>query len=372
MAGDVSDPTNPIPGVITIDSDGTRGCSTTNTTIQGGGTGTEIRAVPLTGAPGERGEISLRALPDRATSCTGTFACKQSEVGTQVFPQPIPSPERATRHRSTGCGTARPLPRLPGDPDRTLPVHRRAGPYIDRLISSIGSSGAPAGYQRWSSTHSCSPSGTITVSGNWWVDCPTPSGLSINNGTTVTFASGNVVFDGGIRLNGGGALNINTVEPGRQPALRLPAPRQRRTLHVVLERAGGADLRAGGDWTLGGGTFTGNHSLVYLSPNSVVKGSGGAPPRWTAPTEGPFAGLSLWAEADEPFTVSGGSGVMLRGTFFTPFADELTLTGGGEWGQQSAQFISYRLRVSGGSSLTMAPDPSVSAQLPTPAATLIR
>jgi hypothetical protein len=111
---------------------------------------------------------------------------------------------------------------------------------------------------------------------------------------------------------------------------------------------------------------------VYLGTTSVLKGSGGSPPAWSAPSEGPFAGLALWAEAPGAYTISGGAGVTLRGTFFTPFADELTLTGGGNWGQQNAQFISYRLKVTGGSVLTMAPDPTSAVILPPSAATLIR
>jgi len=60
--------------------------------------------------------------------------------------------------------------------------------------------------------HGCNPSGTTSVSGNWWVDCSAE--LSIGNGTTVTFSGGNVVFDGGLSMTGG-ALNFNSPNPPR-------------------------------------------------------------------------------------------------------------------------------------------------------------
>ncbi len=372
-AGDVSNPANITPGVITLDSDGSGGCSQTSPTLVTGGSGTEVRALPITGAPGVIGEINLRALPFGATSCSGTTACDPSAVGTQVFPQPTPAAERATRGPvdwAWNCKAS--YPAYKGIAIEGCPNTDIRGPYIDRLIAGAGSSGLPAGYQKWSSLYSCSPNGTITVSGNWWVDCGTPNGLAIANGTTVTFAGGNVVFDGGIKLNSGGALNINTNNPTATLASGCLPPQLALPCMTSSSAAAAFAYVRNGDWTLGGGTFTGKATMLYLSPNSVIKGTAGSPPNLTAPTEGPFKGLALWAEAPSAFTVSGGAGVSLTGTFFTPFADELTLTGGGNWGQQNAQFISYRLKVSGGSSLTMAPNPTSAVVLPPKSASLIR
>lgn len=372
-AGDVSDPQNMNPGVITLDSDGSAGCSSQSPTLVTGGAGTEVRAIPVTGEQKKRGEITLRALPFGATTCTGSTACDQTAVGTQVLPQPIPSTERATRAPvdwAWNCKAS--YPAYFGIAVEDCPNTNVTGPFIDRLQTGIGSSGSIGGFQRWSATYGCSPSGTITVSGNWWVDCPTPNGLSISNGTTVTFSGGNVVFDGGIKLNSGGVLNINTNNPTStltsgctQTSPSAPC------LAASSTRAAFAYVRKG-DWNLGGGAFNARNTMLYLSPTSILKGSGGSPPVWSAPTEGPFGGLALWAEAPGAYTLSGGAGVTLRGTFFTPFADDLTLTGGGNWGQQNAQFISYRLKVSGGSVLTMAPDPTSAVILPPSAATLIR
>jgi hypothetical protein len=83
-----------------------------------------------------------------------------------------------------------------------------------------------------------------------------------------------------------------------------------------------------------------------------------------APTEGPFAGLAYWTDMPasasnaerSSFTITGGSGANLTGVFFTPEASPFKLAGGGNWGQQHAQFISYQLTVTGGGVLTLAPD----------------
>src|SRR4029450_12924461 len=79
--------------------------------------------------------------------------------------------------------------------------------YVAKLTGALGGSGDPGGFQRWSSSYSCNPSGYVEVSGSWWGDCP--RGPSIGSGTTVTFANGNVVLDAGITMTGG-ALNFNT------------------------------------------------------------------------------------------------------------------------------------------------------------------
>jgi hypothetical protein len=56
------------------------------------------------------------------------------------------------------------------------------------------------------------------------------------------------------------------------------------------------------------------------------------------------------------FTITGGSGANLAGVFFTPEANPFKIAGGGNWGQQHAQFIAFQLTVTGGGVLSMAPD----------------
>jgi hypothetical protein len=119
-----------------------------------------------------------------------------------------------------------------------------------------------------------------------------------------------------------------------------------------------------GNWDVTGGTINLNRTMVYQS-NGYLKVAS-ATPNWTAPTEGPFSQLSLWSEkASNKFTINGGAGVSLEGIFFTPEADPLSLSGSGDWGQLHAQFISYRVSVSGGGTLTMSPDESMISLPPT-------
>jgi hypothetical protein len=130
-------------------------------------------------------------------------------------------------------------------------------------------------------------------------------------------------------------------------------------------------MRAG-DINVTGGIPTFNHVTVYQA-GGVVKITGGAPPSWSAPTEGPFAELGLWSElSSNKYQINGGAGVQLTGVFFTPEAAPFSLSGNGDWGQQNAQFISYRFSVSGGGTLTMAPDPNKFVQPPARTGTLIR
>jgi Flp pilus assembly protein TadG len=356
-----------IPGIIAIDSDGTD-CNSNQTTVSASGNNTVVQAVPASGTPA--GELSLFALETGAATCSAP-ACDAGDVAAgRLIPQPVSAGERATRApvdwryncksgypafhgiAIANCGAATP-------------------PYIDNLKTTVGASGNPSPtYQRWTTTgHSCNPSGTTTVTGNWWVDCS--GGLSIGNGTTVTFSGGNVVFDGGLSMTGG-ALNFNSSNPA--PTLTASCRPPNVTTPCINTSSSGAALvyvRAG-DWNITGGVLNANHVAVYQAAG-YLKVAGGAPPIWHAPTEGPFASLALWSEqTSNKFQMNGGAGVQLSGVFFTPEATPFSLAGGGNWGQLDAQFISYQLAVSGGGSLAITPDPVNFISLPPRAGVLIR
>jgi hypothetical protein len=244
-------------------------------------------------------------------------------------------------------------------------------PYVDLLKSAIGASGNPGSYQRWTAAgNSCNAAGTIVVTGNWWVDCP--GGLSISNGVSVTFADGNVILDGGLSMSGSGVFSVNTANATATlptacltPTVTTPCINQASAAAAIL-------YVRNGDINLTGGTLTVNHALTYVA-GGVIKVAGGAPPTWLGPTEGPFSGLALWAEASSnKFQLNGGASAQLSGTFFTPEAKPFSLSGGGNWGQQHAQFITYQLAISGGGSIGLAPDPVTAVNLPPQATKLIR
>ncbi|MDP1820674.1 MAG: hypothetical protein Q8K58_12415 [Acidimicrobiales bacterium] len=365
-----------VAGVITIDSDGS-GCASNQVTVSSSGAGSLLQAVSTSS---EAGEIDLFALPPAATACTGT-ACSPADVDAgRLVPQPVSTVNRATRaivDDVYNCHAVDPYSPFHGinlvsscDPSTT-------SPYIDQLKSAVGTSGVPVvsfgggpGYQQWSPTHSCNaPAGDTLVTGNWWINCP--SGLSVGNLSTVQFANGNVVIDNGIKMTGG-ALSFNQVPNAGNLSNEC-------LIDVCIGRAvAGASfvyLRSG-DIAITGGVLTASHTMIYSKSGYVQVNS--SPPIWLAPTQGPFNYLALWSDMPATsnnvgkFAMAGGAGVQLSGVFFTPEAAPFTLSGGGTWGQQQAQFVSYRLHVSGGGDITLSPDPQNAVNAPSVAPTLIR
>jgi putative Flp pilus-assembly TadE/G-like protein len=372
MLGDTS-VSPPIPGVATIDSDGTS-CSSNQHTLSSSGSGTFINAVPTTGV--NPGVISIYALPIDAESCVGT-ACDQADVnGGRVSPQPVPAMERATRapidwryNCKRGANIFTPAyPAYHGVTMADCPVDVPLPPFVDQFTAAVGTSGQPvsSSFARWTDTYNCNvPTGSIVINGNSWVNC---NQLSIGNGTDLVF-NGNVVFDGTVKMTGG-SLRFNTANPtSNLPSACLGAI----TISCLTsssQNAAWAYFR-NGDLNVTGGTIRLDHTLVFQS-GGAIKDTGGVAPVWSPPAEGPFKSLSLWSNAHDQFTVAGGGGLDLRGVFFTPEADPFKITGGGGVNQQHAQFVSYHLDISGSGTLKLAPDLEEYVAIPPKAGTLIR
>lgn len=383
-----------VQGVLTVDSDGST-CQAGQHTISSQGAGTLLKAVPTTdptitgGTP--KGVIQLFGLPSTATTClasgVGVSACDPADVsGGRIVPQPVPVSSRATRSRVDDVYNCHnPYPASTSTYHGiTLVANCNATttpPYIDNLKTAIGGSGLPSvipvgigtTYQRWRASFSCNPTGTVSVSGNWWIDCP--AGLSVGNGSDIEFKNGNVVFDNGFSMTGGTLkFNTNNTNPPLPSSCVAPT--------VATPCTGAASPLASfvylrsGDINITGGVLTINHAFVYSASGYVKVNS--SPPTWIAPFDGPFSYLALWCDmpstsnSTSKFSMAGGTGVQLAGIFFTPEAAPFTLSGGGTWGQQNAQFVSYQLQVTGGGTLTMAPDPTKSVKVPTLAGVLIR
>ena len=360
--------TSTVPGLIAIDSDGSGSSCNPQTTLSvAQGT---LTAIPTSGT--EPGEINLYALPASATTCTGT-ACDPNDL-TRISPTPTPAEDRATRSPvdwKFNCKGSYPAYHglsLSGCP-YTTPA------YIDNLVSAIGTSGAPdSTFQKWSDFHDCDVDGPVVATGNWWVDCTTGGNLfKIQNGDSVSFPDGNVVFDGPISMSGTSALSFNSsTNSGTLPNTCLPPTVTVLTACRDYSSANAAFVyMRSGDLSVGGGNLSFNHALLYQK-SGAVKFTGGAAPTWTPPLEGPFRGLSLWSEKSDSYSITGGGGLELKGTFFTPEAVPFTISGGGGLAQQSAQFISYQLKITGGGTLNMAPDPAIAVPQPAKAGVLIR
>jgi hypothetical protein len=349
-----------VPGIIKLDSDGTA-CSSNQYAISSTGANTLIQAIPTTGTP--KGFISLYGLPPGATSCVAPMCDPADVSGGRLVPQPQGSTERATRAPVDwryNCKSS-----YPSYHGLAIESCSDATPaYLDNLRAAIGTTGNPSAssYQRWTSSYSCNPAGTVDVPvDNWWIDCP--GGLSIGNGTTLTFGGGNIVMDKGLTMTGG-RLNVNTAKSSSSLPSTCVAPT------VVTPCIDKSSVNASflyvrdGSFEITGGVLDLRRVTVYQADGYVKVAS--ATPMWTAPLEGPFAQLSLWSEeSSNKFQINGGAGVSLDGIFFTPEAAPLTLSGSGDWGQLNAQFISYRVAVSGGGTLTMAPNESMISLPPT-------
>jgi hypothetical protein len=384
----------PVGGFVTIDSDGTR-CTGTQVSLDSDNSSL-IRAVPA--PPGQAppppdtalvsGAIRLWALDEGTSGCPASddpttpdkdesHACQSGDTSGPVNPVPTALDTRATRspidHRYN-CRGGTPYPDFHGIAMETCPSTRPA--FVDQMRAAVGgttygaaTNSAPTGFTTVPAAGllpNCNPSGAIVLpAGNYFVDCPT---LSIGNGTTVTFAGGNLVFRGGIKLTGSGVLNVNTANPTStlNSACRDVFCATQSSAHAAFL------YQRSGDLEMTGGVLNVNRTMVYQD-NGSVKVTGGAPPSWTAPKEAPlggtfadlcttsmpcspFQGLALWSEKSADYTINGGGTLNLEGVFFTPEAQPFKLTGGGGFTPLRAQFIAYQLTVSGGGTLRLVPD----------------
>ncbi len=356
--------TSTVSGLIAVDSDGST-CNSNQVTVSASGSGTSLTAVPTTGSTA--GQIKLFALPVGATTCSAP-ACDPADVaGSRLLPQPVRASARATRTPVDwryNCKTS--YPTYHGVTLAGCPTGTPA--YLDNLKAAIGTTGQPTGFQKWSSTYSCNPSGTITAAGNWWVDCS--GGLTIGNGTTITFSGGNVVFDKALSMTGG-TLTFNSANANSTLSSSCLPPTVTTPCTTASSSAAAWVLVRNGEWKVTGGQLNVNHTTVVMSSGYIQ--INGNPPTWTAPTQGPFAGLSYWSElSSNKFSIAGGAGPTLSGVFFTPEASPFTLSGNGNWSLPLAsQFISYQFAVTGGSAMNLVPDDTL-VGLPTMTGLLIR
>lgn len=370
---EVGDVSLALPGLITIDSDGTT-CNGMNTTIDVGGSGSSLKSVPTSGA--SKGTISLLAYPAGHTTCSGgagTNDCDQGDVTSgQITPQPQNQPTRATRspvdHRFD-CKA-----NYPAFHGITLDGCSGKDPYISQLVSAVGSGGSPgSGWMTWPSAAGdrCNAPPATFPAGNWYIDCDGSNGpKTFTVSGAVAFLGGNVVFDGPIKQTSG-SLSFNTANATTNLPTACTAPA------AIIGCVTNSSQQASyvyvrhGDLSVTGGTLNLNRTMLYLG-NGVDSVSGGTAITWLAPTEGPFAGLALWADKAGTYTLNGGGSLNMEGIFFTPEATPFKLTGGGGSALQKAQFIAFHLEVSGGGTLTLAPDFANRVTYDPPAATLIR
>jgi hypothetical protein len=367
--------TSTVPGVITIDSNGTT-CTGGNTAVSVSGSGSLLRAIGPTTPAGPVGVINLNAMPDGSTTCA-IPACDPSQVtGGLLSPQPQHGEPASRQYLDWRYNCKTGYPAFHGvvmnDCADTPARGGTSYPYIDNLKTAIGTTGTPSGYTKIGPGNSqCSPTASITYPvGNYYVACTRGNnGFTVNGGVTITFSGGNVVFDDNVTVSNGGTLNFNTSNTNATlPAPCIPPTVQTPCIGNSSAKAAFVYIRGDNSTsfsTSGTGIVNANNTFVYGGTGSLA--FSGAPPTWTAPTEGPFYGLAYWTDMPSTatnaqltsFVITGGSGAHLTGIFFTPEASPFKIAGGGNWGQQRAQFISYQLVVTGGGILNMDPDPTL-------------
>lgn len=370
---------NDVPGIIAVDSDGSKTsnpnrCGNNQYTINANDNSLNwIRALPVPGSDpvpsailsyalsGAAGAVPAHAYDPADVSSAITPNSDPPQTWFRLYPQPTPTTRRITRapidwryncklsYPAYPLDLASPGVGIPIDP---CPNTATQSAYIDQLRSpgQYGGTGNPTGFfQRWTDTYPCSVTGPITESGNWWIDCP--GGFIVQAGV-VTFQDGDLVFDGPVDVRSFGELHVN------------PSPSAD---HIVFIRSGG--LIKGAQSTL-----TMRQTFVYLATGGIDLGGGAGPDTliWTAPLDGNFEDLALWAEAPLGFNIGGQSGNSLEGTFFTPMAIPFSLTGQGGQFQTHAQFLTRRLEVKGQGEVRMTPDPDRSTRIPIRGVMLIR
>lgn len=356
------------PGYISVDTDASQ-CSGGNYGTDVQGTGSQIFAQGV--VDGSPGIVSLYGL--RQSNCNATdHACDSADVSAGTLsPAPIPTSRRTGRTQvdwrfnckgDYGAMLLRPCP---------LAGSREA--YIDTLRAAVGTSGMPAGYQSYTAAgHPCSvgPGAVVPIpQGNWWVDCSTP--LDVKG--TLTFTGGNLVVDNGIKVGSAGTFITNTGNTGSlglgcQTNVCITASSANHSF--VYVRNGSVERTAGGSLTF-------DNTFVYLANGVTGLTGGNGILTWKAPgtdrfsPSGPFEDLALWSESAAAHSMSGGSGLTIDGVFFTPNT-EFTYTGSGSQIQAKAQFITWRLKVTGSGQLQMAPDPDRAIEFPLSVQRLIR
>ena len=97
-------------------------------------------------------------------------------------------------------------------------------------------------------------------------------------------------------------------------------------------------------------------SVDLSAPNEIT---GRLPDAAELATTNPFEDLGFWTEAGGNTNgLTGGAATRLRGVFFLPNADSFNLAGGGSLPiDLSAQFVSTSLKVTGGATVNLVPNP---------------
>ena len=368
------------PGIITLDSSGTENSSsvpverrcpsqplaytmdavgTQNSKIQAGGD--TIIGCPVI----NDGLIFTNALMPGQSAAN---AYEEIDVtNCRLLPRPIAGPRvtRAPIDHRYNCKAS--YPNYFGFPVGPCRDAATTAPYIDNLRSAIGTTGVPSGF---SSADSFFPGNCrtqpgdlpITIPpGNWYVSC---SRLVLQNSVLFQGPT-NIVFEGTVSVGASGSLCINvsscadTTSGTDSYVYFRRGDREQGVPIANFEK----DAQA---------TINLMRTMVYLDNGRISFGAGSGALRWISPVSGLFEDLALWSERGTEHLLGGQANLTIEGTFFTPFATPFRYSGQGDQFQPRAQFVTFRMELTGQGVLTMEPDPERTNPVPLSGVLLIR
>jgi hypothetical protein len=397
----ITDPVTGVvqPGIMAVDSDGSESCDGGAGTLDVDGSPALARADGPTGCVGELmagtgqacGIIELYAagVPGNNDFCDGSNELPACQSTGTVRPSPVRTSELRTRAPIDYRYNCKPSYALEPWYARQPIVGCSDGTpaYIDDLKAYATSvaSGTVTGWNVYGDTASepCTiDAAPVTLSvGNWYVNC---NRFLVRQ--PVTFAGGNVVFDGDVVIEGGtGHLTLNQCT-SLCPVLSFLAGGDFAESSYSADAAWAVFRTGDGLRKAGQAQLTVNDAVLVFAdtgcagslsngdPNGrclQLEGGSGAL-RWTAPREGPFDDLALWSEGTLNHDFGGQATMSLEGVLFAPSAT-VVYRGNGNQQQVQAQFVSERLHVNGNGTLFVRPVLGRSVDFPNdPRATIIR
>ncbi|HEV3365128.1 MAG TPA: TadE/TadG family type IV pilus assembly protein [Acidimicrobiia bacterium] len=384
------------PGIIHADSVGSGSCTGSSRVIMGDhAEGVYAEQAP-SGTPPTAGIVSLAALggsnPSKAYDSTANVVAEGSSPisGSTKGRGPV---DVRYLGLATGSTSAYGITKLKTDANAVFAI-------------TNNTQAAAAGYSYFTGNGNCPPNpaqiGTATriflncnVTANWTVPT-TVTDVAIKgyvdlNGATVTIPNPRTLYiygapgsnAKGINLGSGGNLVVNSNNITSAPSGSTICEARRTADPTATTRlvVGNGQINGGSTGTLRmcattvfmmdgslpttTGTVPSNNS--YNGPVSVT---GQSTLEWTAPNQNnvgqptdaelrEFEDLALWTETSDGISIGGtNASIILKGILFTPNANPFKMNSGAGGITADAQFITRKLEVSGGATLSMKADPN--------------
>lgn len=201
--------------------------------------------------------------------------------------------------------------------------------------------------------------GTVTLSGKVWVDCPT---FTVKGGTLNIVGGSIVMFEGTVSVEAGGTLLSNTTGGGSGYPTALDSTSQ---TTVIIKSTASSALAMQSTSSV----ITMAQTMVYSRGGVDIQGSPVL--RWTPPSTGTAAGLLYWSESTQQFSIQGGPTILANGVVFHGNG-QLVGGGGGTIDLTHVQMWVDKAATNGSTTLMLAADPANSIKASSSGSALIR